>query len=143
MSVQYARVEHKSASLSSEFGQSFARRIFGDAVIDALPKITRGKRKGETSGQIEWEKCTTGGWSNARGGVVRPGVLNVKMRSGSALYLDPRSWMTEDCHAKWVARGRPAWRHDEPICDIEDRWGVLADRREKVRNEIGIGGEAA
>lgn len=136
--TQYARIESKTAALSSDFGQSFARRVFGDAIVDALPKVTRGKHKGGVSGSIDWKKCTVGGWRNEPGksGVVRPGTFDVRMRVGAALYLDPRSWMTEDCFARWNELGRPVWRPDEPISGMEDRWGVTAARRERAKAEF-------
>lgn len=136
--TQYAKIENRTAALSSDFGLDFARRVFGDAVVDALPKVTRGKHKGAVAGDICWKKCTVGGWRNETGksGVVRPGTFDVRMRVGGAVYLDPRAWMASDCYARWVELGRPIWRHDEPISDMEGRWGVTAARREKARADF-------
>lgn len=136
--ANYASVEHRSAQISSEFGNEFARRVFGDAIVDALPKVSRGPRKGETKGTIQWEKCTKGGWSNkpGRAGVRRPGASNVRLTVGDDRYPDPRSFMTEDCYARWCALGKPAWSPKEAYTAMEERWGAAAARRERVTAEF-------
>ena len=55
--TNYANVEERSANLSSDFGNELARKWFSDEMVDALPKITRGKNKGKTKGVITWVKC--------------------------------------------------------------------------------------
>lgn len=60
--TNYARIENRSAYLSSEFGEDYARRLFGDEIIDALPRYVRGKRKGKIKGRVTWRKCVKGGW---------------------------------------------------------------------------------
>lgn len=60
--MNYATLEHRAARLSGDFGESFARRAFGDDVVDALPRFVRGKNAGKLKGEIEWIKVTRGGW---------------------------------------------------------------------------------
>jgi len=59
--VQRADVQHRSAYLSSTFGEQMARRYFGE-VVDTLPRYIRGKRKGQLKGILQWEKVVEGGW---------------------------------------------------------------------------------
>ena len=58
----FAQFETKGAWLSGEFGEGYARKLFGDEIVDALPRYVRGKRKGLIKGRIEWRKCVAGGW---------------------------------------------------------------------------------
>ena len=58
----FARFETKHSWLSSEFGENYARKLFGDVIVDSLPRYVRGKRKGLLKGYIEWRKCVAGGW---------------------------------------------------------------------------------
>jgi len=78
--VQYARVERKSAPLSSEFSREFVERRFGgkesaDLIYSLLPVYSRGPRKGTVKGFIHWQKVTVGGWHHDR--VLIPGTHNV------------------------------------------------------------------
>ena len=57
-----AKFEYRTAYLSGEFGESMARRYFGDEIVDSLPRYVRGKRKGLLKGQIKWSKVTNGGF---------------------------------------------------------------------------------
>ena len=50
------------AYISGEFGESMARRYFGDEVVDAMPRYVRGNRKGQFKGQLVWTKVIRGGW---------------------------------------------------------------------------------
>ena len=56
-----ANIETKQAYLSTEFGESYARKIFGDDLINQLPVITRGERKGKLKGYLIWDKVIAGG----------------------------------------------------------------------------------
>jgi len=47
-----AQIDTKKAYLSSEFGENFARKIFGDELINQLPRTIRGERKGKLKGYI-------------------------------------------------------------------------------------------
>ena len=73
-----AVVEVKSAGLDCEWGERVAREKFGDDAIDALPRFSRGPRKGKLKGKVGWLKVTGGGWyvrdPKARGEVVVPGI---------------------------------------------------------------------
>ena len=62
MSVSYANYDQKEAFISSDFGETLARKWFGDEVVDSLPLIKRGKRKGLRKGKIVWMKTVKGGW---------------------------------------------------------------------------------
>lgn len=75
--VQYASITRRDAFLSGEFGESYARKLFGDVAVSTLPHISRGKRKGAIKGQLIWEKCVVGGWHRcgAFSGVVTPGFV--------------------------------------------------------------------
>lgn len=77
----YARTETRSSWLSQEFGESYARRIFGDNLVDAMPRYVRGKREGQLKGKIEWIKVVRGGW--VREG--RDGQGHVERRSNSVI----------------------------------------------------------
>jgi hypothetical protein len=60
--TQYAKFKSRSAWLGTEFGESYARRLFGDAAVDALPRNKKGKYVGKIKASIEWTKCIEGGW---------------------------------------------------------------------------------
>jgi len=93
--MAYAVTETKTASLSQEFGEGFARRIFGDEAVDALPRFTRGPRKGKIKGLIGWKKCTRGGWFKTAPGhfqethtgyVMKPGTFEYALLSEEGDY---------------------------------------------------------
>ena len=69
--TQYARLETRTAWLGFEFGDSFARKIFGDEVLESAlakaPRYVRGKSKGKTKCTLLWVKCLEGGWVKGRG----------------------------------------------------------------------------
>lgn len=58
----YAKIEEKETYLCSDFGESFAKRYFGEEAINSLPKFIKGKNKGKTKGFIQWIKVISGGW---------------------------------------------------------------------------------
>ena len=60
--INYAHYDIKHAGVWSEFGEQFARRKFGDAIVDALPRKTRGPHKGSVNATITWVKVLSGGW---------------------------------------------------------------------------------
>lgn len=60
--MTYAVIEERLAWLSTEFGETLARKYFGDKVVDELPRYVRGKRKGQIKGQFNWLKVESGGW---------------------------------------------------------------------------------
>jgi len=95
--VQYCKTEIKTAFLNTEFGYNYACKLFGQEVIDSLPLITRGQRKGQRRGCLHWEKAIEGGWMHGVG-VVRPGLL----RAWISNYFDNRQ---EDLiRAMWLGR---------------------------------------
>lgn len=86
--TNYAQCTTRTAWLSTEFGESWARKLFGDTIIDNLPRYLRGKRKGLIKGQIEWTKCTKGGWvktgpydEQATGHVQARGFMNASIQT--------------------------------------------------------------
>tara|TARA_R100001463_G_scaffold57809_1_gene110101 strand:+ start:222 stop:635 length:414 start_codon:yes stop_codon:yes gene_type:complete len=60
--MTYAVIEERSAWLSTEFGETLARKYLGDEVIDDMPRYVRGKRKGQIKGKMTWLKVESGGW---------------------------------------------------------------------------------
>lgn len=79
-----ALIETKKTYLSSDFGESYARKIFGDNLINQLPKITRGERKGKLKGYIVWDKVISGGMTSVKY------VYNGQYRNSSDRYLEIR-----------------------------------------------------
>lgn len=68
----FAKVEIHESWLSTEFGESYARRTFGNEIVDTLPRYVKGKRKGQLKGKIVWRKVVKGGWVSGVG-IVSPG----------------------------------------------------------------------
>lgn len=68
----FAKITVQDAWLSGEFGESYARKVFGNEVVDALPRYVRGKRAGKIKGKITWRKVEKGGWLSGVG-IVPPG----------------------------------------------------------------------
>lgn len=81
----------KTAPLSSDFAREFLGRRYGEALTSeiyaALPKFTRGPRKGLVKGFVRWIKCTKGGWMRTgpsyygtpTGQVLTPGTHRVEV----------------------------------------------------------------
>tara|TARA_R100001460_G_scaffold60183_1_gene100211 strand:+ start:254 stop:583 length:330 start_codon:yes stop_codon:yes gene_type:complete len=84
--MSYAQFSYKDAWLSSDFGEQYARKKFGDDFVNSLPKYVKGKRKGKIKGMIKWIKCEQGGWVRQRqGGFVenrRGSVVHVAIITG-------------------------------------------------------------
>lgn len=90
--TQYAKFETRSAWLGNPFGESYARRIFGDAAIDALPRYSRGKSTGKLKAEIAWVRCTEGGWISLGRDVMREeAVGRVERRAGQTVLVVLRS----------------------------------------------------
>jgi hypothetical protein len=51
----------KYASMQSEFGESYAAKLFGD-YLNNVPKYSKGKNKGKYKGQLSWTKVESGGF---------------------------------------------------------------------------------
>ena len=73
MRVQYAQFQTKDADIGTEFGLQWATKLFGQEVIDQLPRYVRGPKKGQIKAHVFWEKCTVGGWVRGQG-VMTPGM---------------------------------------------------------------------
>jgi len=52
----------RSADLATEFGLSWAIKLFGEEAIASLPIRTVGKNKGCPKGFVLWEKAATAGY---------------------------------------------------------------------------------
>jgi hypothetical protein len=63
-----AQIAKRSAFLFTDFGESMARRYFGDTVEKLVGRYVRGKHKGCLRGQIAWRKVVKGGWVSTYGG---------------------------------------------------------------------------
>lgn len=84
--TQRAKFETKSAWLGTEFGEKYARKIFGDEFVDSLPRNVRGKNKGKLKQTIVWLKVIEGGWvSEGRDHVREEPIGRVENRSGSTI----------------------------------------------------------
>ena len=60
--MNYAHIKTKTAWLWTEFGESYASRVFPEVVAE-LPVYVKGKKKGKIKDhRIEWEKVEKGGW---------------------------------------------------------------------------------
>lgn len=60
--IPTAKHSIRDAWLSSDFGESMARRHFSDEQIEALGTYSRGSRVGKTRGKIRWLKVESGGF---------------------------------------------------------------------------------
>ncbi len=60
--TNYAQISERNAGLWTDFGLSFAQRLFGDDALAELPRFTRGKNKGKIKAVIVWRKIDRGGW---------------------------------------------------------------------------------
>ena len=83
--TQRAAFETRSAWVGSEFGEGFARRRFGDAAVDALPRYSKGKSAGKFKANIVWLKCTAGGWVGQGSTLQGEAVGRVENRRGAVL----------------------------------------------------------
>ena len=83
-----AKIQVRFAKLSQDFGDGFARRIFGDEGIDSLPKFSKGKNIGKTKASIAWIKIESGGWipeigvENRKGAIVAAIVFSQNEKNG-------------------------------------------------------------
>jgi hypothetical protein len=65
----------KSADLATEFGLSWAIRLFGEEAVASLPIRSTGKNKGAPKGHVLWEKAATAGYVPHLGHAVAVGSL--------------------------------------------------------------------
>lgn len=70
-----AVIQHLSIELSSDFGYHFACRLFGEDVIDSLPKPSRGRNRFRPAGFLNWERVTVPGWSTTYNRYIGRGVV--------------------------------------------------------------------
>jgi hypothetical protein len=57
-----ASIITRNAWLGKEFAENFARRLFGDEIVNELPRYVRGKNVGKFKVELEWIKVESGGW---------------------------------------------------------------------------------
>jgi hypothetical protein len=55
-------LEHHNADLATDFGLSFATKLFGPEAIASLPVRAAGKNKGKPKGCLIWRTATTAGY---------------------------------------------------------------------------------
>lgn len=60
--AKFAVLAPKSAGLETEFGRSWAEKLFGVEAIASLPVRTVGKNKGAPKGFVIWRKAIVAGW---------------------------------------------------------------------------------
>lgn len=79
--ANYAEFTTRSAFLFTDFGASYAERIFGAKVLDDLPRYVRGAKAGKIKDhKIVWTKCDRGGWVPPQRVENRVGkVINAKL----------------------------------------------------------------
>ena len=80
---QHAVFERRTAWVGGEFGEQYARKKFGDVVVDSLPLKKRGKYKGRFNASIEWIKVTRPGWV--------PSGYSLEESAPAAGYVETRS----------------------------------------------------
>jgi hypothetical protein len=107
----FAQVEIHESWLSTEFGESYARRTFGNEIVDALPRYIKGKRKGQLKGKIMWRKAVKGGWIPGAG-IVPPGKTFAHGIWGTPFGEEPVLLHGYDANDRDVARA--ALNHDKP-----------------------------
>lgn len=85
--MSHAVITTKSAPLAYEFGQTLAKKYFGDEALENLPKYVRGAKKGQPKGRIHWRKVERGGWVSEGGYDDRYGMHNghVETRVGKLI----------------------------------------------------------
>lgn len=84
--TQYAKFQCRSAWLGTEFGEAYARKLFGDAAVDALPRYVRGKSVGKFKAEIAWVKCVEGGWISTGSAICGVPSGRVESRGNSTVF---------------------------------------------------------
>jgi hypothetical protein len=67
MSVNYAVIETKESYLNSTFGRELAQLWLGldnEMIESIVGRYSKGKRKGQLRGAIQWKKVIRGGWKH-------------------------------------------------------------------------------
>lgn len=97
-----ARVVTKMAPLSSEFGLSYATKLFGAEALADLPRYIRGPKKGQIKAWLHWMKAESGGWYRRdlrdTGRVLRPGLVEAHI-SDSPDYAAAPLWTQRELRA--------------------------------------------
>jgi hypothetical protein len=57
----------RNAPLNSEFGWEYATHLFGEEALAKIPTYTRGPKKGQPKGYLNWKRCSKGGWDRDHG----------------------------------------------------------------------------
>ena len=86
----YAQFTKQHAYLNSDFGLDYACRVFNmnpESIEKTVGRYTRGKRKGQLRGSLNWFKCSSGGWLRGGDGYMGAyGVVKPNERAGH--YID-------------------------------------------------------
>ena len=93
MGTNYARIIIRSAFLSRPFGKDYAMRVFDlseDQLESIVGRYTKGKRKGELRGILEWYHAEKGGWYKTEPGYMRGGVVKKNARFGHRIILNQK-----------------------------------------------------
>ena len=117
-----SRSKTGQAYISGEFGESMARRYFGDEIVDAMPRYVRGNRKGQFKGQLVWTKVIRGGW-------VRTGAYDGDY--GPSGYPERRVNQIIE-----VVLSIPQWREDA-IVIAEWQWHEM-DMNDRTKARVHI-----
>jgi hypothetical protein len=64
-----------NAALSSDFGLSWATKLFGEDAIASLPAYLRGPNKGKPKGFVIWRKALNGGYCREVCGPLAAGQM--------------------------------------------------------------------
>lgn len=134
--VQRAEMEYKTAFLNSDFGFEYTVRIFGEDIVNRMPKYIRGANKGQIKGAIGWLTVSKGGWrrDGDRGRVVYPG------QSAFAL-LDVSKWndtSTNDTYRLGSVVAYRESRDSEIIFRSETLFPGETSSRERERLETSL-----
>ena len=108
-----ANIAVRTSFLSSEFGESYARKMFGDDIVNALPKITRGANAGKPKGCMAWVKVESGGWvptlgvEHRRGSVVAATLYLQDYNTGKKTPIITKELLHEQSQhrARYIERG--------------------------------------
>lgn len=123
---RYAQTTTKAARLSSEFGLTYATRLFGEEAVASIPTFQRGANTGKPKGFIKWMRTTTPGY-------------HPNMGTGVGVGVTVRAWIAEfegsgeesAMIGKWMGR-------KQNLCGSASVLGPEArerDKAEKARRE--------
>lgn len=131
MAANFAQTELKTAKLSQDFGESFARRIFGDETVDSLPRFVRGPRKGKLKGFIGWKKCVKGGWFKTGPGYYQDTNSGYIMKPGPIEWVLLSEDYVENDYGYAILETKHADKRPTPVPQV-DRVAEIVSLRAKI-----------